>query len=498
MVTELQAHVPLTEQLEKPKIDAVEVLAKAETPATDPESKVSSDIVVPPDILARAELGDHFETINPDRPDTHSAYGNEDSRSFHSVDGNAEAAGGGGMGGLGSDDTIGVGGAAGRGSGGGWGGGDGTGIGVQHGAGKGSFGQRSGGGRKLMVKKHGGTKATESAVDSALHWLAYHQEADGHWDSVKYGGGANWNGPAGIEYDVAMTSLATLAFLGAGHTEKVGQWKDNVQRAVAWLKTTQAENGGLKPDAFKPSGAGYSQAMMTLALAEAAGMGNVPETRTAAQKAVDYCCEIHQQGEASEKGAWRYLAKSEPDISVTGWFVMALKSAKVAGLHVNHASFEGAMKFLDKVEVKEPGADSGYGPALTYMYRPVQETDRFRTSAIGVLCRQFMGMKKEELENGVQWFVNKGGTIHRWPTDLYYCYYGTLAVFQQGGDTWKRWNEDMKKTLVDNQRKDGDETGSWDPAGCTWSDFWGRVGQTSLAALSLEVYYRYQQLNPGK
>src|SRR6185295_19802998 len=124
--------------------------------------------------------------INPDRPDTHSAYGNEDARSFHSVTGNAEAAGGGGTGGIGMEDVIGVGGAASKGTGGGFGGGDGTGTGVQSGAGHGSFGNRNGGGRRLMVKKHGGSKATESAVDKALEWLARHQEKEGHWAAEKY------------------------------------------------------------------------------------------------------------------------------------------------------------------------------------------------------------------------------------------------------------------------------------------------------------------------
>jgi hypothetical protein len=47
------------------------------------------EVVVCPDILAKAILGDHFETVNPDRPDTQTAYGNPDSRIFHSVSGDA-------------------------------------------------------------------------------------------------------------------------------------------------------------------------------------------------------------------------------------------------------------------------------------------------------------------------------------------------------------------------------------------------------------------------
>jgi hypothetical protein len=490
MVTELAPRTELKDvQKDKPKAELQDVLAKVETPPTDVNSREASDIVVPPDILARAELGDHFETDNS-RPDSHSAYGNEDSRSFHSIQGNADAPGGGGMGGVGMDDLIGVGGAASAGSGGGFGGGNGTGVGVQSGGGKGSFGNRNGGGRKLMVKRNGGSKATESAVDSALRWLAYHQEPDGHWDCVKYGGGADWNNVnGGHHYDTAMTGLALLAFLGAGHTEKVGEWKDNVQRAVAWLKSAQDDQDGVKKGIL--AGHGYEQAILTMALSEAAGMANIPDTVAAAQKAVDYCVDLHQENGS----AWRYIKHEAPDISVTGWFVMALKSAKVAGLKVNPKAFEGAMNFLDKVETRQAqaqGSDSGYGPVLTYRYRPNEETQPAQTTAIGVLCRQFMGFKKDDLQSSVEWFVNKGGTGK--PNGLYFCYYGTLSTFQEGGDVWKRWNEAMKPALLDSQDKNGDNEGSWGSNGDPFFPWWGRVGSTALATLSLEVYYRYQRL----
>ena len=75
---------------------------RSDTKATDPTSKEISSIDVPPDILAKAELGDHFETINLDRPDTHSAFGNPDAHMFHSVKGSDDKAGGGGTGGTSS------------------------------------------------------------------------------------------------------------------------------------------------------------------------------------------------------------------------------------------------------------------------------------------------------------------------------------------------------------------------------------------------------------
>ncbi len=499
MMTELQARPVLPEE-EKKKVEPPEtaLLSKRDTEATDPTSKEASEITVPPDILAKAELGDHFETVNLDRPDTASAYGNEDSKSFHSVTGNAEAPGGGGTGGVGMEDLIGVGGGGTRGTGGGFGGGDGTGTGVQSGAGHGSFGNRNGGGRRLMVKKHGGSKATESAVDVALRWLAYHQEADGHWDSMKYG--------ASKKCDTAMTGLATLAFLGAGNTERVGPWKDNVKRAIGWFKGMQADNGMIYDKSDTASyGPGYGAAIATLAVAEAAGMGNVKETREMAQKAINYCTEIHQTGEGSDKLGWRYGAKDKTDdISVSGWFIMALKSAKVAGLHVDAMAFEGAIRYLDKCEKKNAeGGDSGYGPASEYIYNPLGGQTGISpcTCAIGNLCRQFTGVPKENLQSSVSLFVKKYHTP-KWEAaggnNLYYWYYGTLCVFQQGGDLWKSWNESMKPALCDSQCKAGDDTGSWTPGTSEHEKCWGRVGETALCTLCLEVYYRYVQLAPDK
>ena len=486
MVTELQSRNALAAEEEKKKPEPQDALSsKHDTPPTDPTSKEYSDVVVPPDILNKAELGDHFETINPDMPDSHGALGNEDAKMFHSVTGNEEAAGGGGMGGLSMEDVVGVGGAASKGTGGGFGGGDGTGVGVGTGAGRGSFGQRGKGGRRLMVKRHGGSPLTENAVDKALQWLAYHQEQDGHWDSKKFN--------AGRECDTFCTAMAMLAFLGAGHSERVGQYKDNVQRAVGWMKSVQTAKGNYKTTF------GYEAAAATMAMAEAAGMSNNKDTRESAQKAVNYCIEVHQQGEGSDKLGWRYGPKEAGDLSVTGWFVMALKSSKVAGLHVDPAAFEGAIKFLDQVQMKvanpPAGVETGYGQVVAYGY--TNPSDGPRTDAIGNLCRQFMGWKKEDLQGSVEYFVK----VHGLPKegvamDLYYTYYGTLCTFQQGGEVWKNWNDAMKKSLLPRQAKDGDDAGSWAPETAAFSKEWGRVGETAISALTLEVYYRYLQLNP--
>jgi hypothetical protein len=77
--------------------------------------------------------------------------------------------------------------------------------------------------------------------------------------------------------------------------------------------------------------------------------------------------------------------------------------------------------------------------------------------------------------------------------NLYYWYYGTLAMYQLQGTYWDRWNEALQDTLISSQRKTGPSAGSWD-ANTVWGGYGGRVYSTALATLCLEVYYRFLPL----
>jgi len=488
-VTELAARSEVKTEPQSRNSERNILAAKKETPPTDPTSKEACEVVVPPELLARAELGDHFETINPDRADTRGAFGNPEAHMFHSEKGSDEAEGGGGTNGLRLDDLIGASGTGSPGTGGGWGGGNGTGIGLGNGSGRGSFGNRTAGGRKLMIKKHRGAPATENAVDAALEWLARNQEADGSWNTAKHGAAAP--GP-----DVGATALALLAFLGAGHTENIGKYKDTVKRAQEWLISKQQANGVIGNGFW---GNGYCHAIAGLALAEATAMTpKNTKLKEAAQKAIDYSCNVHQCGAGtSERSGWRYTPGSPPDTSVTGWYIMQLKAAKIAGLKVDTLSLEGAERWLNHVEVEKATRDDPYKGG-TFGYTSNQGTYASITS-VGMLGRIFLGHNPETLRGGVKLLSknlpnwdNPGAGAHDHP--LYYWYYGTLAMFQVGGEDWKTWNEAMKKTLLDHQCKGGNNDGSWNPLAQD-GQVGGRVVCTALAILTLEVYYRYQKLN---
>lgn len=491
-IYEQPKQVALTEE---PKPNKSDVFNANETHPDAPAP--TKDMVYSIELMQNAEWGDHRETINLDLPDTHEAHGVEDSKVMYSFTGVVDKSGGGGNMGLAYEDvTIGASSFGSKGTGGGMFGGDGSGKGQGKGEGTGTWGTRGGGRKLMLVKQGGGSRASEDAVHKALLWLAYHQEPDGHWDVKKYEGA--------VKTDTAATGLALLAFLGAGNSEKVGEFKGNVMKAVAWLKSKQAADGCIWDTSDDQAGhrrIGYPSAIATLAMAEAAGMANIADTKAAAQKAIDYCTEVHQFGDGYDKLGWRYAPKSEGDLSVSGWFIMALKSAKVAGLKVSPAAFDGAIKFLDSVEVKD--GDVGGYPASHYKYMASNEHAHtgHRLTAIGTLARQFMGWKKDDLQGSVDWFVNKGGVPNAGANgesvDLYYWYYGSMCVFQQGGSVWDKWNAGMLKSLLGTQCGQGDAAGSWNPTG-EYSTEWGRVGQTALSTLCLEVYYRYELLKSVK
>lgn len=357
------------------------------------------------------------------------------------------------------------------------------------GGGGGAFGRPNGaGGRLRRAIRGGGGKATESAVDKALQWLARNQEPDGHWDVQKH--------EAKDPTDVGVTGLALLAFLGAGHTEKIGKYKDNVRRAQEWLMARQTATGQI---GSKFRGGGYCHAVAALALAEGYGMARNPKVGDVAQKAIEYSINVHQHGakKGSDRSGWRYKAGESPDTSVTGWYVMQLKSAKVAGLQVDPVGFQGAENWLNSVEIEKHNPNDPYSGG-TFRYKVNGHTGESITS-VGMLSRLFLGASPDTLGGGEKlllqdlptWKASSGGKHGAGGGHaMYYWYYGTLSMFQIGKDSWKQWNEALKKSLLPNQCVGGKDDGSWPPL-ATEGVRGGRVACTALGALCLEVYYRY-------
>jgi hypothetical protein len=186
--------------------------------------------------------------------------------------------------------------------------------------------------------------------------------------------------------------------------------------------------------------------------------------------------------------AWRY-APGAPigDTSILGWVVMGLKSAKEVGIPIpNEVSIRGGiLRWLDQVATGEAKGLASYQPG---------ERVTPTMTAEAWVCRQFLGRGAPGPASDEAAALLLRTDSDKGPTNVYYWYYATLALYQHGGTPWSRWNARMRDRIVGLQRTSGHQTGSWDPDGSLYGAKGGRIYCTALAALSLEVYYRYLRL----
>ena len=349
---------------------------------------------------------------------------------------------------------------------------------------RGIYSGRSRKGRGKAIGGRGGTSAhAESAVMAGLKWLAKAQERDGSWNAK------NWEGRS--PYSVGMTGLALLCFLGAGYTDTKGPFKTTVKRGLAWLKASQ------KPDGRFPYGVFYEMGIATMAVGEAYGLSRNPSVGRMAQRAVSFICKVQP-----DHGGFRYAGacpKGEGDLSVTGWQIMAIKSAICSELNVPKQAVERSRLYLKN-------SWRNYGRSCYIVSNKGAGSDA--VSAVGLLCRVFLGGEEyeDEIRQASQYLLSRelkdgkavpGGKSGQLGKNLYYTYYSALGMFQMGGEPWAQWNAMFRDKLVKMQEHKKLNAagryvrGSWPPEGHHWATAGGRVYSTTMAILSLEVYYRF-------
>jgi hypothetical protein len=114
-----------------------------------------------------------------------------------------------------------------------------------------------------------------------------------------------------------------------------------------------------------------------------------------------------------------------------------------------------------------------------------------------MFVQQLLGHSREEprMRDSAA-FILETPPAWRREAPTHYWYYATLALFQQQGDSWKDWNAAIARELLAHQHQEPGLKGSWDPHD-EWSQLGGRVYQTAICTLSLEVYYRYRLAEDG-
>ena len=175
------------------------------------------------------------------------------------------------------------------------------------------------------------TEGTEDAVLEGLRWLIRHQNEDGSWGADTLTQHCNPKEPCippdavqDASYNLGMTSLSLLAFLGQGismESEKsivdpvrgkshpVG---DVVKDGVRWLMERQHEDGS-----FSDAGAfehPENETLSTMVLCEAQGLSNNRQVKVQAQRAVDFLVAAQKRRPDGSLSGWGLGSRADPTL----------------------------------------------------------------------------------------------------------------------------------------------------------------------------------------
>ena len=332
-------------------------------------------------------------------------------------------------------------------------------------------------------------------VDRGLEFLSRSQLADGRWRLTEFAGVTPADVPK-LDSDTAATGLALLCFLGAGHDHFSGPHRDTVRRGLEFLISVQKPDGDLFLPADDLSNSCswlYSHGIASIAVCEAVGMTGDPLVRPAAEKA----CRFIATSRHPTLGGWRYIPRTDADLSVSGWMLVALRAGDLAGVKTDPAALGGVRTLL--------AASSSPSDPTRFAYN-ARKADQRRTdlsvacmTAVGGLMRLHTGAAADDPSvvapaKLLAGFPPAYGTRSQRVRDSYLWYYASQVLVHTGGPDWQAWYGSLVDTLDQPQRRDGPLAGSWDAAGelpDRWGEYGGRMYVTTLHILALEVPWRH-------
>jgi len=334
-----------------------------------------------------------------------------------------------------------------------------------------------------------------------LEYFSRTQFNDGHWSlhEVPEGVAADPASLGTLHADTAATGLALLTYLGAGYTHQDEKYRDSVRRGVEWLVKHQQPDGNLSYHGADPGynptddpTLFYSHGIAAIALCEAYGMTQDRELREPAQKAIDFIV----KSQDPSRGGWRYRPQDGSDTSVTGWQLVALKSAQMAGLDVPEETLRKVGRWLDFAQVPNRGTYV-YNPLNSDAENPLGRAPNATMTAQAMIMRMYLGQHRDKasLAQGADYLLAHMpdvGTLEAPQRDCYYWYYATQAMYHMQGNYWKTWEARITPLLRAGQIDRGPLKGSWNPGEPVpdrWSAHGGRHYVTSLHVLTLEFPY---------
>jgi hypothetical protein len=334
--------------------------------------------------------------------------------------------------------------------------------------------------RAELGAMYGATRESEQAVELALAWLAEHQQRNGSWsfdltiDPCR--GRCSHSRSAGESATpaTAATGLSLLAFLGAGYTHREGKYAEVVRRGVYYLRdAARPATHGLDLQA----GSMYGHGIATLALTEILAIDRYnnqvdTEIKELVEDAILFTLVAQHQ-----QGGWRYVPGSPGDMTISGWQILSLVSARYGGVGLRTNTLSDAKNFV--LSLSHDG---------TYEFGYITKRPEPTTTAIGLCLLMYLGESpfRSEFNHSLSKLAARGPKKF----DVYHDYYATMALHNARHPYWEQWHKPLRDHLVRTQATTGHERGSWhfkDHHG----DVGGRLYTTAMAAMILEVYYRH-------
>lgn len=308
------------------------------------------------------------------------------------------------------------------------------------------------------------TPESDAAVERGLAALVQQQTENGSFGDGRY---AN---------NVAVTSLACLALMADGNLPGRGAYGENVRKGLEFILENTSESGLVAGDAA--NGPMYGHGFAALFLGEVYGMTGGSDTPLADRtyEALVKAVRLIERTQ-NEEGGWRYNPlPNDADVSVTICQVMALRSARNAGIEVSKETIDKAVRYV--IECQNP--DGGF------RYQLRTRDSAWPRTAAGVASIQYAGIYDDEtLDNGLGYLVRTSlpgeGNARRSPHYYYGHYYAVQAMYLAGGDWWATWWPAARDEIVSLQRPDG----LWDDRGV------GEAYGTSMALIVLQMPKRY-------
>lgn len=278
----------------------------------------------------------------------------------------------------------------------------------------------------------------DRAVATGLAALARMQNPDGSYGQAQQG------------RTVAVTALASIAFMADGNIPGRGAYAEQVAKGLNYILANCNENGLIATaSASSPM---YGHGFATLFLGEIDGMTQGGGDSATAQRVNASLIRAVRLIEATQndEGGWRYNpVRHDADISVTICQIMALRSARNAGLDVPKGTIDRAVAYVRACQNPDGG----------FRYQSMAGPSAWPRSAAGIASLQYAGIYEDRaIDTGVGYlFTNampgRGDTqaIHY----FYGHYYAVQACFLAGGKTWSEWWPAIRKELMDSQQPDG-------------------------------------------